>query len=58
MFLVHTNPKLSISVIAINVKLRKITNPRKKQLKVEILHNIKNFERIFKFYLFFFLNLS
>ena len=41
MFLVHTNPKLCISANAIVVNLCKITELRKRQLKVEILHNSK-----------------
>ena len=39
MFLGHTNPKLSVDAIVVN--LCKITEPRKRQLKVEILHNLK-----------------
>ena len=40
MFLGHTSPKIGISV---NVGLGKITEPRKKQLKMEILHALKEF---------------
>ena len=45
MFLGHTNPKLWVSVNAIVLDVYKITEPRKKQLKVEILHatSIKEF---------------
>ena len=43
MFVVHTNLKLFISVNAIVLDLCKITNLRKKQLKVETLHNLKEF---------------
>ena len=43
MFLGHTNPKLGKSINAIVVNLCKITVLRKKQLKVEILHNLKEF---------------
>ena len=38
MFLGHTNPKLWVSVNAIELYVCKITEPRKKQLKVEILY--------------------
>ena len=38
MFLVHTNPKLWVEVNAIVLDLCKITELRKKQLKVENLH--------------------
>ena len=51
MFLGHTNPKLWVSVNAIVLYLCKFTEPRKKQLKVEILHAEKRIlKRIFKFY--------
>ena len=51
MFLGHTNPKLWVSVKAIVLYLCKFTEPRKKQLKVEILHAYKRIlKRIFKFY--------
>ena len=43
MFLGHTNPKLCVSVNAIVVNLSKITVLRKKQIKVEIAHNLKEF---------------
>ena len=43
MFLAHTNPKLCLSVNAIVLDLCKTIKPRKKQLKVEILHNLKEF---------------
>ena len=43
MFLGHTNPKLCVSVNAIVLDFCKITEPRKKQLKVEILHDFKEF---------------
>ena len=43
----HTNPKLCLSENAIVVNLCKITVPRKKQLNVEILHNLKEFWKEF-----------
>ena len=44
MFLGHTNPKLCVSVIHVNVvNLCKITVLRKQQLNVEILHKLKAF---------------
>ena len=43
MFLGHTNLKLCISVNASVVNLYKITEWRKQQLKVAILHNLKAF---------------
>ena len=43
MFLSHTNPKLCVLVNAIVLDICKITEPRKKQLKVEILHDFKEF---------------
>ena len=43
MFLGCAVPKLCISVNSIVLDLYKITEPRKKQLKVEILHNFKEF---------------
>ena len=43
MFLDHTNPKLCVSVNAIVLDLGMITEPRKKQPKVEILHALKEF---------------
>ena len=48
MFLGHTNPKLCISVNAIVVNLCKITEARKRQLKVEILHSSKKIDQNFK----------
>ena len=42
-FLCHTSPKLRVSVNAIVFDFGKLTEPRKKQLKVEILHNLKEF---------------
>ena len=51
MFLGHTNPKQCMSINAIVVNLCKITEPRKEQLKVEILHNLKG--KKLKFYLIF-----
>ena len=50
MFLGHTNPKLCISVNAIVTNLCKITTQRKKQLKVEILHNLKDFLNFISFF--------
>ena len=47
MFLGHKNLKLCISVIAFMVYLYEITELRKKQLKVEILHNLKKFRKEF-----------
>ena len=46
MFLGHTNPKLCILVNDIAVNLCEITELRKK-LKVEILHNLKDFLKEF-----------
>ena len=43
MFLGHTNPKLCVLVNAIVLDICKITEQRKKQLKVEILHDFKEF---------------
>ena len=43
MFLGHTNPKLCELVNAIVVNLCKITELRKEAVKVEILHNLKEF---------------
>ena len=43
MFLGHTNPKLCVSVNAIVLDFCKINEPRKKQLKDEILHDFKEF---------------
>ena len=43
MFLGQTNPNLWVSVNAIVLDLCKLTEPRKTQLKVEILHNLKEF---------------
>ena len=42
-FLGHTIPKLCVLVNAIVINLCKITEPRKKQLNFEILHNSKEF---------------
>ena len=56
MFLIlsYTNPTQCISVNAIVANIYKITELRKRQLKVEILHNLKeNLIGIFKFYLIF-----
>ena len=41
MFSGHTNSKLCLSVNAIVPDLCKITEPRKKQFKMKILHNLK-----------------
>ena len=41
MFSGHTNTKLCLPVNAIVVNLGKITKPRKRQLKVIIVHNFK-----------------
>ena len=43
MFLGHTNPTLCVSVNSIVINLCKITVPRKRQLKVENSHNLKEF---------------
>ena len=43
MFLGHTNPKLWVIVNAVVPDLFKITEPRKKQPKVETLHALKEF---------------
>ena len=51
MFLGHTNPKLFISVNAVVVNFCKITELRKRKLKVKIYIIKKNLIRIFKFYL-------
>ena len=45
MFLGHINPNLWVSVNAIVLDLRKLTEPRKTQLKVEILHDFKEFKK-------------
>ena len=47
MFLGYTSPKLCVSVNAIVVNLCKIIELRKGQLKVEILHNLKEFCKAF-----------
>ena len=47
MFLGHTNPKLCVLVNAIVLDICKITEPRKKQLKVKILHDFEEFEKEF-----------
>ena len=38
-----TSPKLCSSEQALVLKLSKITEPRKRKLKVEILHDLKEF---------------
>ena len=43
MFLGHTNPKLWVSVNAIVLDVCKLTELRKKQLKIEILYDLKEF---------------
>ena len=43
MFLGHTNPKLWVSVNAVVLDLCKLTELRKNQLKVEILHDLIEF---------------
>ena len=43
MFLGCTNPKLCVCVNPIVLDFCNITEPRKKQLKVEILHDLKEF---------------
>ena len=53
MFLGHKNLKVCISVIAFIVYLYKITELRKKQLKVEILHNLKKFRKEFFNFIWF-----
>ena len=47
MFLGYTSPKLCVSVNAIVVNLCKFIELRKGQLKVEILHNLKEFLKHF-----------
>ena len=49
MFLGHTNPKLCVSVnaIVVNLHVSKINKLRKRQLKVEILHNLNEFRKEF-----------
>ena len=47
MFLGHTNPKSCVTVNAVVFDLCKITDPSKKQLKVEILHALKEFLKEF-----------
>ena len=41
MLLSYPNPKPCVSVNTVVVNLYRITEPRKEQLKVEILHNLK-----------------
>ena len=43
MYLCLTNPKLCSSEQAVVHKLCKIIEPRKRKLKVEILHDLKEF---------------
>ena len=43
MFLGHTNPKLWVLVNSVVLDLSGLTEPRKKKLKVEILHDLKEF---------------
>ena len=43
MFLGHTNPNLWVSANAVVGDLCKLTELRKKQLKVEILNDLKQF---------------
>ena len=43
MFLGHTNPKLCVLVNAIVLYVCKLTELRKKQLKVKISHDLKEF---------------
>ena len=43
MFLGHTNPKLWVAVNTIVLYVCKLTELRKRQLKVEILHDLKEF---------------
>ena len=43
MLLGHTNPKLWVAVNAIVLYVCKLTELRKKLLKVEILHDLKEF---------------
>ena len=43
MFLGHTNPDVWVSVNAIVLDSCKMTELRKKQLQVEILHNLEEF---------------
>ena len=43
MCLCLTNPKLWFSEQAVVLNLCKITEPRKRKLKVEILHDLKEF---------------
>ena len=57
MFLGHTNPKLCVLVNAIVLYVCKLTELRKKQLKVKISNDLKELKkRIFKFYLAFKIN--
>ena len=49
MFLCLINPKLCWSEEAVVIKLRKITELRKQKLKVEILHDFKEFFILFVF---------
>ena len=43
MFVGHTNPKICRSEKAVVLNLCKINEPRKQKLKVEILHDLKEF---------------
>ena len=43
MFVGYTNAKLCVSVNAIFANLSKINVPSKRQMKIEILHNLKEF---------------
>ena len=43
MFVGHTNAKLCVLVNAIFANLSKINVPSKRQMKIEILHNLKEF---------------
>ena len=47
MCLCLTRSKLFSLEQAVVLNLCKITEPRKRELKVEILHDLKNFEKIF-----------
>ena len=47
MCLCLTNPKLCSSEQAVVLNICKITEPRKRKLKVEILHDLKEFGKEF-----------
>ena len=47
MILGHTSPKLVVSINVVVLDSCEIIEPRKKQLKAEILHNLKEFYFVF-----------